>query len=139
MAIYLIDAGSGFSIQKVKGFTPANSIAIVTDSIPVADYPYVIGQQVDDGFGNLSWKAVVDQAAKTAGDAAKLTQETVTKWSDLRAQRDALLTACDFSQLPDAPLTAQQVTAYQTYRQELRDLPANTVDIDAVVFPTKPV
>lgn len=43
--------------------------------------------------------------------------------ADLRAQRDGLLGGCDWTQLSDAVLTADQVTAWKTYRQQLRDWP----------------
>lgn len=43
----------------------------------------------------------------------------------LRPLRDAKLKCCDFTQLPDAPLTAEQKAAWTAYRQALRDLPNN--------------
>lgn len=42
---------------------------------------------------------------------------------DLRSRRDRLLFACDWTQLPDAPLSAAQKAAWRSYRQALRDLP----------------
>lgn len=41
----------------------------------------------------------------------------------LRAERDRLLAASDWTQLPDAPLADEQRTAWRDYRQALRDLP----------------
>ncbi|MDD4797126.1 MAG: tail fiber assembly protein [Eubacteriales bacterium] len=41
----------------------------------------------------------------------------------LRKRRNALLTGCDWTQVPDAPLTDAQRGAWQAYRQALRDLP----------------
>ena len=55
----------------------------------------------------------------------------------IRIRRNALLAACDWTQLSDAPLTAEQKQAYATYRQALRDLPS-TCDPKTPVFPTKP-
>ena len=43
---------------------------------------------------------------------------------DIRSQRNALLAACDWTQLPDSPLTDQQRLAWRTYRQQLRDYPS---------------
>ena len=60
------------------------------------------------------------------------------KMEEIRAQRDKLLQQCDWTQGADAPLTAQQVTDYATYRQELRDLPTNITDVDDVTWPTEP-
>lgn len=56
-------------------------------------------------------------------------------WADLRAKRDRLLAASDWTQVPDAPVDQQ---AWATYRQSLRDLPANTTDPRNPVWPTRP-
>ena len=53
-----------------------------------------------------------------------------------RTQRDALLNASDWTQLPDVPLTTKEVWA--TYRQALRDItlqPGYPHDVD---WPTSP-
>ena len=49
-------------------------------------------------------------------------QELAT--ANMRHRRDAMLTASDWTQLPDAPLTEEQRAAWATYRQALRDAPA---------------
>ena len=41
----------------------------------------------------------------------------------LRAERDARLAACDWTVLPDAPVTEEEQAAWKAYRQALRDLP----------------
>ena len=57
----------------------------------------------------------------------------------LRGQRNMLLTMSDWSQLPDVPLTAEQVEAWRTYRQSLRDYPSTVVDpFNPPAFPTPP-
>jgi len=53
----------------------------------------------------------------------------------VRAQRDSLLAACDWTQVADAPV--DQV-AWSTYRQALRDLPDQAGFPDNVTWPTKP-
>ena len=61
---------------------------------------------------------------------------------ELRRERDQRLYASDWTQIPDAPLTAEQKAAWATYRQELRDVPANNTnitDLSQVVWPTHPV
>ena len=59
-------------------------------------------------------------------------------WQVLRGRRDQALRASDWSQLPDAPLSAAQRAAWSAYRQALRDLPANTTDPTAPAWPTAP-
>lgn len=44
------------------------------------------------------------------------------RWDEVRAERNARLAACDWTQLADAPLSPEQRTAWQAYRQALRDI-----------------
>ncbi len=39
-----------------------------------------------------------------------------------RAKRDRMIADCDWTVLPDAPLTSAQLTAWKAYRQALRDV-----------------
>ena len=54
--------------------------------------------------------------------------------ANLRSTRDNLLAETDYLALADHTLT----DAMKTYRQALRDLPANTADPHNVTYPTKP-
>lgn len=56
-------------------------------------------------------------------------------WDALRAKRDALLAASDWTQLPDAPVDAE---AWAVYRQALRDLPENTSNPEEPTWPSLP-
>jgi cell division protein FtsL len=58
----------------------------------------------------------------------------VEQMKELRRQRNQLLSETDYLALADSTLTDEM----RTYRQALRDLPANTVDPANPVFPTKP-
>lgn len=60
-------------------------------------------------------------------------------WVMLRRDRDRLLRACDWTQMPDAPLSEAARAAWQSYRQALRDLPANTSDPAKPDWPTLPL
>ena len=53
---------------------------------------------------------------------------------ELRQQRNRLIAETDYLALSDATLTDEMTT----YRQTLRDLPANTTDPANPVWPTKP-
>jgi hypothetical protein len=65
-------------------------------------------------------------------------QLTEMKWQILRQERDKLLYQTDWTQLPVNPLTAEQKISWESYRQALRDLPDNIIDINNVVWPTPP-
>jgi hypothetical protein len=54
----------------------------------------------------------------------------------LRAERNARLSASDWTQVADAPVDA---AAWAAYRQALRDMPENTADPLAPVWPAQPV
>jgi hypothetical protein len=51
--------------------------------------------------------------------------------AQLRATRNTLLTACDWTQIPDC--TIPKKTEWATYRQALRDFPATVSDARATV------
>lgn len=59
-------------------------------------------------------------------------------WDDIRTQRNSLMAACDWTQLPDAVLTFSERQLWQNYRQALRDIPQNYTNPDLVLFPVQP-
>ena len=48
---------------------------------------------------------------------------TAAQWTSLRAQRNSLLVASDWTQLQDSHISQDKKDAWAAYRQELRDLP----------------
>lgn len=52
--------------------------------------------------------------------------------------RNKLLQESDWTQLPDAVLTEAERTAWQEYRQKLRDIPQDFSDPNLVTFPERP-
>lgn len=65
-------------------------------------------------------------------DPAKLAEK---REAEIRAQRNTLLTASDWTQVADAPVDQ---AAWATYRQALRDLPQQPGFPHDVVWPTSP-
>lgn len=59
-------------------------------------------------------------------------------WTDTRARRTALLSGCDWTQLPDAPLDEAQREAWGLYRTQLRTITDDFPTPDAVVWPEAP-
>jgi len=57
------------------------------------------------------------------------------KWLAIKRVRNELLTACDWTQLPDAVLTVEEKEAWVIYRQKLRDIPQNYQLPEDVIFP----
>lgn len=59
----------------------------------------------------------------------------------MRQRRNNLLSACDWTQGTDSPLSSTKKTEWATYRQALRDVPANNtsaVNREDVTWPSKP-
>jgi len=65
-----------------------------------------------------------------------LTPQVVYGFDDLRAERNMLLAACDWTQLADVPLKIRK--AWAEYRQALRDLPVKTPVAADVKWPSPP-
>lgn len=95
----------------------------------LADAHPVISRQVDDEvipYTDAEREAALDEWAQATYDRAM---------ADLRRERDRLLAESDWTQQPDAPADS---AAWAEYRQALRDLPANTKDVENVKWPTPP-
>jgi hypothetical protein len=73
-----------------------------------------------------------------AKDPTKVATFTAQQWTNLRTQRDALLQACDWTQLPDSPITSDLKQQWQSYRQQLRNIPENTTDPTNPSWPVPP-
>jgi hypothetical protein len=67
-------------------------------------------------------------------------EEEEIAWAALRSDRDMLLQRTDFMMTTDfyASMTSQEQTDVTAYRQDLRDLPDDTVDPENPTWPTKP-
>lgn len=59
------------------------------------------------------------------------------QWADVRYQRNQYLSQCDWTQLPDSPLTPEKKEEWAVYRQELRDVTSQP-DPFNITWPTKP-
>lgn len=86
-----------------------------------------------DGVWTLNWRTF------------EITQEVIDRDNEFfafnyRRKRNSELLECDWTQVPDAPLTDSQVAAWATYRQALRDITshANWPRLTDDDWPTKP-
>jgi len=81
---------------------------------------------------------IVSGSLVRISDAEIGQRELDLAWDLLKGTRESLLTASDWTQSPDSPLTDTKKQEWATYRQALRDLPANTTDPANPTWPTKP-
>lgn len=99
---------------------------------PAVDYT----KNIDEGTPTLvngAWLQVWDITDATAEQIAERTDEQA---SNIRRQRNRLLSDCDWTQLPDAPVDA---TSWTTYRQSLRDISSQENFPWNVIWPEKPL
>ena len=105
------------SCMKVNLFKPHDA---ATEML-VPSSPYIEG----------NWVYTVIVRSKTAEEVQA---DVDAKAANVRAQRDRLLAASDWTQVLDAPVDR---TAWATYRQQLRDLPQDP-NFPDVTFPNDP-
>ena len=86
--------------------------------------------KVVDEDGNVTTAADNEAAYRT-----RIDDEAA---AGIRSERDQKLTACDWTILPDSPLSDDAKTEWQTYRQALRDMPADSGFPHSVTWPTEP-
>lgn len=100
-----------------------------------------IGLQSNDGEAVIVGSADPNLDRVIDGNVVKKDIQEIEKKDiinaefNLRSTRNSLLYASDWTQLPDAPVDQ---AAWAAYRQQLRDLPENTVDPREVVWPDPP-
>ena len=70
--------------------------------------------------------------------APVIEEVTTSLENTVRMIRNDKLSRFDWTQLPDAPLTAEQKTAWGTYRQALRDVTEQEGFPSTIVWPTAP-
>ena len=95
-------------------------------------YPQAV--TIDDGAGAFDVDGNQVTLDQSAVDAAAVVVAAEQALVSLRTKRNQLIAETDYLALSDATLTDEM----STYRQALRDLPANTSDPANPVWPTKP-
>jgi|TARA_A200000159_G_C7022573_1_gene214527 hypothetical protein len=82
----------------------------------------------------ITWNANTNETTETDDGLTNPSLTTDQLWLFLRNKRNALLQETDIYALSDITMSDEM----KTYRQALRDLPANTSDPANPTFPTKP-
>jgi len=91
-----------------------------------------------DTYEGLVWLSDGEQPSQAELDAAWPTVRDALGWKSVREERDRILSASDWTQIPDSPLNGEQKNAWADYRQALRDLPQSFATPDEVVWPVAP-
>ena len=99
-------------------------------------HPNVV--RIDDATGAFDADGNQVTINQSLVDAAAAEISTEKAWSRLRYDRNQLLAATDWEIVRHKELGTNIPTALKTYRQELRDLPANTSNPANPSWPVKP-
>ena len=104
--------------------------------LPALNFEDIVLQDNSDGNGAFiaEWNSELTQPTEAEIASVDDTAPLSVTMSNLRQKRDALLAATDWRLLSDQTPSA----AWLTYRQALRDLPANIVDPLNPIWPTEP-
>ena len=100
----------------------------------------------DDDYSTIQWMDSENSLPTIDVINAKIAElDAAEPMRLLREERFRLLAECDWTQGADVPNSIK--TAWQTYRQQLRDLPSSAspkldefydLDLSSVTWPTKP-
>jgi hypothetical protein len=92
------------------------------------------GDYIEGNFDPNLYRVINGVAVKKPSSEIEQV-ELEAAWFEFRKLRDGKLAESDWTQVPDAPVDR---LAWATYRQALRDLPANTTDPRNPVWPALP-
>jgi len=106
------------------------SILTGSEEVAKANLPCIEGIYSDKEYKIVNGKPVKKE------DSVILAEKKTQAVIDNRIKRDNLLKFSDHKVLPDYPTS--KLEEWKTYRQALRDLPANTSDPLNVTWPTPP-
>lgn len=97
-----------------------------------------IGATVDGKFYKLTstGKATAMSSAQFETYMSGLAKESTLSFA--RRERDRLLTESDWTQLPTSNLSESKKVEWESYRQNLRDIPANIGEDLDFAFPQPP-
>jgi hypothetical protein len=103
----------------------------IADQFPAYLWEVQINPNVDALLGTSS------QATYVAPVIQEYVQTLEDKAEQIRSRRKGLLFDCDWTQLADAPLSAEEKAAWEVYRQALRDITNQAEFPTNVVWPVK--
>jgi hypothetical protein len=116
----------GFYIQEIHGNNiPSDATEVTEEHYSVLFAAQSSGKVIQpDDFGH---PVAIDPPRQSIANMESMA----------RAKRNALLAACDWTQLPDAPVA--DVSSWQVYRQALRDVPEQPGFPFSIEWPESPL
>ena len=137
MNYYETDTTSIVSDRQVRKANPNTSFPSTFSSSVLTDFGLLVldfdakpsatdSQKVIEGDIEVRDDVAYQTYAVADKSAEKIASELDGKKANVRAQRDAQLSATDWAILPDSALLASDKTIYTNYRTALRDVPAQS-------------
>lgn len=115
-------------------FVASKGYELVADATPPA---YDYRSNVDEGTPVLTNGTWTRNWLVTPANDEQIAERTAAQWGSVRFDRNTKLENCDWTQLPDAPLSNIEMQQWAAYRQALRDITTQT-DPFAIVWPETP-
>jgi hypothetical protein len=133
---------SGTSDQRSVlrwGDAPASLIAIQADGAEETAVAFA-GTLPQNGTSSLIYTYNETTGALSTASFAEPNPPSLLHpdWVAAMARLNALLRACDWTQLPDAPLSTQELADWVAYRAALRAVPAQSGYFSNITWPDAP-
>lgn len=97
---------------------PPDYVAVESSAQPEVTYT----QNVTEGSPSYDGSKWVQTWVASEASSEEIAQRIQGQWVNVRADRNARLLACDWTQLSDAPLSNDLKAQWAAYRQSLRDV-----------------
>ena len=121
-----------YTLYNSSGYWLGHASCSNANDIPTVETT----QQVVSGHYDSNTMLVSGSVVPATGAALDAYSEKILEI--LRSSRNAVLAKSDWTQAADSPLSDAKKAEWATYRQALRDLPANTSDPANPTWPTPP-
>jgi hypothetical protein len=127
--------GKIFYVRKIKSDSKANEILACNQSFPMSY------KKLSEVTGNFTSdrEQKIDLTTTPISIVKTVSRKMISINVEVKEQRNRRLTASDWTQSVDSPLSDSKKTEWQTYRQALRDLDyASLTEGQTVTWPTEP-
>lgn len=115
--------------KNAELLTADGYLPVVVIEEPTAEKPIIKYRQLNGRIEQYAEAAPIPAVSEPTAEQQEM---------QVRAQRNSLLDLSDWTQLPDAPLTAEKKQAWAEYRQALRDVPEQAGFPENVAWPSTP-
>ena len=134
-----------YSLEKLKEDNPRASFPSEMTELVMNEFniyevrqtpkPNDYTKNISEGTPILVEGVYYQNWEQTNASESEINSRIQIKWEEIRQIRNELLQECDWTQLGDIPNETK--TAWQTYRQELRDVTTQSNPFN-IVWPVKP-